>query len=100
MQFFLEMKDSLFNAVISMIKNDRENQIVDRTKIKGILQIFEEVDMQNAELNKVENNFFWKGDSEMKVIKEFFWHYLIPCVMHLLRLSPSLNEKRLLKYLQ
>ena len=55
-----------------MIKEDRDCQIIDRTKIKRMLKILEDVDIKNPELNRTNEEYFWSGDSSILVMKEWF----------------------------
>jgi len=55
-----------------MIRQDRDCQIVDRTKIKKMLKILEDVDIKLPELNRANEEYFWSGDSTYVVMKEWF----------------------------
>lgn len=60
-----------------MIKEDRDCQIVDRTKIKRMMKIIEDVDIKNPELNRSNEQYFWSGDSTNNMIREWFTSFLI-----------------------
>ncbi len=55
-----------------MIKDDRDCQIVDRTKIKRMLKIIEDVDIKTPELNRANDQYFWSGESTHLVMNEWF----------------------------
>ena len=66
------MKTDIFKAINNMIRQDRDCQIVDRTKIKKMLKILEDVDIKLPELNRANEEYFWSGDSTYVVMKEWF----------------------------
>lgn len=55
-----------------MIRDDRECQIVDRTKIIRMLKIVEDIDIKNPELNRANEQYFWSGDGTNNMLKEWF----------------------------
>jgi len=66
------LKTDIFKAINNMIRQDRDCQIVDRTKIKKMLKILEDVDIKLPELNRANEEYFWSGDSTYVVMKEWF----------------------------
>jgi cullin-4 len=71
-KLFKPLKDQLSDALNKMIEDDRDCNVVARYKIKNLLRIFEEVDMKNPDLNKVEDNLFWTGEPTNFVLNEWF----------------------------
>jgi hypothetical protein len=59
-----------------MIKDDREGQIVDRSKIKKMLKIIEDIDIKSPELNRANDEYFWTGESTNLMIREWFSNFL------------------------
>jgi hypothetical protein len=59
-----------------MIKDDRDCKIVDRSKIKKTLKIFDDLDIKNPELNIANDLYFWNGDTTNIVLKEWFNSFL------------------------
>jgi len=65
-------KVDLFKAINKMIRDDRECQVVDRTKIMKMLKILEDLDIKVPELNRTNEGYFWSGESTNVVMKEWF----------------------------
>jgi hypothetical protein len=71
-EMFTPLKIMLFDAVNTMIKDDRDCIVVPRYKIKHLLQIIEEIDMKNPELIKEGDNLYWIGTPSLGVLSEWF----------------------------
>ena len=67
-------KDIIYETVNQMIQEDRNNEIVDRDKIKRLFRVLEEVDMsEKAELkfNK-DKELIWIGKESYKGLEDWF----------------------------
>lgn len=80
--FFHPLKEKLFKASISMIRDDRQNKVVERAKIKNLIKIFEELDLKKAELSKVGNELVWVGEITLKIAQEYVNLHLLPEVFY------------------
>jgi hypothetical protein len=71
-EMYLPLKEKLYDAVNEMIKDDRDGKVVPRYKIRNTLRIFEEVDINNPELNKQGENIWWSGQTTNNYLNEWF----------------------------
>jgi len=74
---FVPLKGKLFKVSISMIRQDRQNKVVEKFKIKNLIKVFEEMDMTNAELMKKGDELIWVGKPELKIADEYVMKYLL-----------------------
>ena len=75
---FEPLQQKLFNVTISMIRDDRLNKVVTRSKIKDLIKIFEEIDFDSAKLEKEGDELIWTGTPNLKKATEFVERHLIP----------------------
>ena len=75
---FEPLQQKLFAITISMIREDRNNQVVARSKIKDLIKIFEEIDLDSADLKKKGDELVWTGTENLKKATEFVEKHLIP----------------------
>ncbi len=75
---FEPLQEKLFKVSITMIRNDRQNKVIERSKIKDLIKIFEEIDLKKAELIKRGDELVWVGDQQLKIANEYVTKYLIP----------------------
>jgi hypothetical protein len=56
-----------------MIEADRNNEVVDLTKIKRVFRILEEIDLKNPELKKKpDGTLFWIGERTNSALRDWF----------------------------
>lgn len=77
-EMFTPLQSKLFQVTISMMRDDRLNKVVDREKIKQLIKVFEEIDLDEAELIKQGDNLNWRGHENLRKASEFVEAYLIP----------------------
>lgn len=77
-KMFIPLKEKLFKVSINMIRDDRLNKVVEKFKIKNLIKIFEEMDLNNAELMKKNDDLIWVGKQELKIADEYITKYLLP----------------------
>ena len=75
---FEPLQQKLFSVTISMIRDDRLNKVVTRSKIKDLIKIYEEIDLDSAELVKRGDELVWGGTESLKKATEFVEKHLIP----------------------
>jgi hypothetical protein len=75
---FEPLEQKLFKITISMIRDDRLNKVVTRSKIKDLIKIFEEIDLDSAKLERESDELVWSGSQNLKKATEFIEKFLIP----------------------
>ena len=75
---FKPLKEKLFSITISMIRDERLNKLVTRSKIKDLIKIYEEIDLENGQLIKLGDDLLWSGKENFEISNEFLDKYLIP----------------------
>jgi hypothetical protein len=70
---FLTSKEHLFDTLKIMIEADRNNEVVDRTKIRRLFRILEEIDIKVPELKKKpDGTLFWIGEKTKIALSDWF----------------------------
>jgi hypothetical protein len=77
---FVPLKEKLFKVSINMLREDRQNKVIEKFKIKSLIKVFEEMDLINAELVKKADELIWVGKPELKIADDFVVKYLLPDV--------------------
>ncbi len=80
---FVHLKEKLFKISIIMLREDRQNKVVEKFKIKNLIKVFEEMDLTNAELVKKNDELIWVGKPELKIADEYVVKYLLPEVSYI-----------------
>ena len=75
---FVPLKEKLFKVSISMLREDRQNKVVEKFKIKNLIKVFEEMDLLNAELIKKGDELIWVGKPELKIADDYVLKHLLP----------------------
>lgn len=78
---FVALKEKLFKVTINMLREDRQNKVVEKFKIKNLIKVFEEMDLSNAELIKKGDELIWVGKPELKIADDYVVRYLLPEVI-------------------
>lgn len=66
-------KEHLFETLNVMVEADRNNEVIDRSKIKHLFRIFEEIDMKNPDLKKrPDGTLYWTGEKTKGALNEWF----------------------------
>jgi len=78
---FVSLKEKLFKVSINMLRDDRQNKVVEKFKIKSLIKVFEEMDLVNAELIKKGDEFIWVGKPELKIADDYVSKFLLPEVL-------------------
>ncbi len=55
-----------------MITDDREENQIDRTKIKRCLQVLEDLDIITPQVEVINSEFAWTGEKNLTVYKQWF----------------------------
>jgi hypothetical protein len=90
------LQQRLFNVTISMIRDDRLNKVVTRSKIKDLIKVFEEIDLDCAKLDKEGDDLIWTGTQNLKKASDFVERFLIPEVK-IIKKFEKINKKLIKK---
>ena len=72
-ELFFNSKSELFGTLNKMIESDRNNEVIDRSKLKKLFRIFEEIDMKKPELKKkCDGTLQWIGEETKDALKDWF----------------------------
>lgn len=72
-ELYVNPKTHLFETLNIMIEKDRKNKIIDRSKIKKLFRILEEIDMTKPELKKnPDQTLMWIGEKSKSALKDWF----------------------------
>lgn len=63
--FLIPLKEKFYSELNKIITNDRLNLVVDRNKIKYVIDVLEYVDIENPMLVKRGDDYFWIADTTL-----------------------------------
>ena len=91
---FTRLAENLRRAILEQISKDRDGELVNLEALKGCILIFVQMGFNNANIEKEEDEYVWRGDKNLHIYESDFEKFLIPRVSFLLFLNSIIVPRR------